>query len=96
MNPQVMWVHFNGMGPQTTLAAAVRHALPANGARFSGGGSSAATSPLNAQRLGNMLGGKARVDDGGVVEVSVDRKNLFRVNGMAVPSSMGGQHSIYL
>lgn len=94
MSPQVMWVHFNGMGPATKLAAAARHALPANGAHFSGG-SSGGASPLNATLLGNILGGDARVEDGGVVEVSVDRRNQFRVNGMPVPSSMGVQHSIY-
>jgi hypothetical protein len=95
MNPQVMWVHFNGMGPSTKLAAAARHALPSNGARFSGGGASSAKSPLNAQLLGNVLGGDARVDDGGVIEVSVDRKDQFRVNGMPVPTSMGLQSTIY-
>ena len=94
MNPHVMWIHFAAQGPQATIASGVRRSLPAT-AKLSTGGSSPKSTPLPVKRLSSYLGGDAKIDDGGVVEVSVERLDPVRINGIVVPSAMGVESMVY-
>jgi hypothetical protein len=90
MQPQIWFVHFRGIGDPVALARKCRAAIgvthtpmpqpppPQN-----------PTTPLDPQRLSEILHGDARVEDEGVVSVTINRTNLVRIAGLRVSPEAG-------
>jgi hypothetical protein len=92
--PHVMWIHFSGMGDAATLARGLRASLPP-AAQWSSGAPAPQKTPLPAKNLGAILGGDTTIQDEGVVEVSVERRDQVRMMGMVIPPTMGVSAEIY-
>ena len=81
-NPQTWHIHFRGVGDPLDLARALHKAIKVTGTPLPQKAGST-TTPLDANRLGKILGGDASVDDG-VVNVEVARKNRIRLGGVEI------------
>jgi hypothetical protein len=88
LRPQVWFQHFRGVGDPIALAKAIRYVLGATGTPLPQPASSNST-PLDADRLGNILGGEANVEGDGVVTVDIPRKESITLAGHHVESELG-------
>jgi hypothetical protein len=84
MSPQIWFIHWRGTGDALELAKAVRNVLGATSIRLPQTMPSHPKTPLDARRLGSILGGDATVGDEGVVSVEVARKGKVVINGVHV------------
>ncbi len=94
LSPHVIWIHCSAMGSGPALARAFRDSWPA-ALKTDSGKQKPETTPLHPHQLATILGGKALVNSGGVVEVDVPRGDTIRMGGTAMPPSAGISHEIY-
>jgi hypothetical protein len=84
MSPQVWFIHWRGMGEPLDLARRVRDTLHVTGTSFPQKPPAKPKTPLDAKRLGKILGGDAQVGDNGAVTVTVDRKDRIVIDHVEV------------
>lgn len=93
LRPQVWFQHFRGVGDPIALAKAVRYVMGATSTPLPQGPASQQT-PLDAERLGDILGGSPTIEGEGVVTVSVSRKESILLGGYHVKSELGIESTI--
>jgi len=93
LKPQVWFQHFRAVGDPIWIAKAVRFVLGATNTPLPQPPSSKDT-PLDPDRLAEILGGSAEVEGDGVVVVSVSRKESIELAGHHVKSELGIESSI--
>jgi hypothetical protein len=84
MHPQIWFIHWRGTGPALKLAKAVRNVLAATSTPLPQMMPKHPTTPLDADRLGRILGGDAMVGEEGVVSVEVTRTDSIYIDGIRV------------
>jgi hypothetical protein len=94
LSPQVWHIHFRGIGTPLGLARAVAAVVSATGTPLPQSSRAHPTTPLNTQRLEQILGGSAEVDEEGVVVVSVPRRENIILGGVHVKPEMGVEHTV--
>jgi hypothetical protein len=94
LSPQVFHIHFRGIGTPLGLARAVAAVVSATGTPLPQSSPAHPTTPLNTQRLEQILGGSAEVDEEGVVVVSIPRRENIILGGVHVKPEMGVQHTV--
>jgi Domain of Unknown Function (DUF1259) len=82
MSPQIWFIHWRGVGNPLRLAQAVHNVLKATGTRLPQTMPSNPKSPLDAKRLGKILGGAAQIGSNGVVTVNVNRGDKIVIGGV--------------
>ena len=82
-NPQTWHVHFRGVGNPLDLARGLHDAIKTATSTPLPQKAGSMSTPLNADRLGRILGGSASVSDG-VVTVGVPRKETIRLGGVVI------------
>ena len=82
MTPQIWFMHWRGVGAPLRLAQAVHNVLKATATRLPQTMPSNPKSPLDAKRLGKILGGDAQIGSDGVVTVDVDRRDTVVIGGV--------------
>lgn len=92
MSPQVWHIHFRGVGEPLALARAVAAAIKVTATPLPQKAPSRKT-PLDAERLGRILGGEAEVEDE-VVVVTVPRKDRIRLGKVIISPELGVAHTI--
>jgi hypothetical protein len=87
--PQIWHIHMRGRGEARALATALAAVIRVTGTPFPPPSSpSHPSTPLQPQVLARILGGSAQVSEGGVVSVSVPRKNPMRLGGVAISPNL--------
>ncbi len=81
-SPQTWFIHWRGVGTPLTLARAVHNALKSTATKLPQTMPSKPTSPLDAKRLGKILGGQATIGNNGVVTVNVSRGGRIVIDGV--------------
>jgi hypothetical protein len=94
LKPQLWHIHFRGIGAPLALARAVANVIAATGTPLPQTMPAHPSSPLNAELLGNILGGEAEIGEEGVVHVSVPRREQIILAGVPVSSELGVEHTI--
>jgi hypothetical protein len=89
LNPMVFFIHFRGIGDPLKLAHAIINAVKVTGTPLPQNDSGPFSTPLDASRLANILGGTAEVKEGGVVSVSIERANRERLGGVLISPALG-------
>jgi hypothetical protein len=89
LEPQVWFVHFRGFGAPEDLANRLRAALDVTALPLPQQAPAEPTTPLDPDRLANILGGEAEVGDEGVVTVTVPRDNVELLGGLRVSPRAG-------
>jgi hypothetical protein len=90
MQPQVWFVHFRGVGDPIALARAARAAMDVTHTRLpQPPPPPKPTTPLDAQRLAQILHGEAHVGEDGVVTVTVLRTDRVMLDGVRVSPYCG-------
>jgi hypothetical protein len=84
MSPQIWFIHWRGIGHALHLARAVRNVLAATSIPLPQTMPKNPTTPLDADRLGAILGGDATVGEEGVVSVEVSRRGGICLDGIRV------------
>jgi hypothetical protein len=84
MHPQIWFIHWRGIGPALHLARAVHNVIAVTSTPLPQTMPKHPTTPLDADRLGRILGGDAMVGDEGVVSVEVTRNDTIHVEGIRV------------
>lgn len=84
MHPQVWFIHYRGLGDPIALATGVRAALDQTSTPFPQTQPSNPTTPLDANKLAQILDGDASVGDDGVVTVWVLRTDRIMIDGIQV------------
>ncbi|MBW8856293.1 MAG: DUF1259 domain-containing protein [Bradyrhizobium sp.] len=92
-NPQTWHIHFRGVGNPLDLARGLHDAIKTATSTPLPQKAGSTSTPLNADRLGQILGGDASVDDG-VVSVEVARKNRVRLGGVLISPYLNVANSI--
>ena len=92
-NPQTWHIHFRGVGDPLDLARGLHDAIKTATSTPLPQKAGSTSTPLNADRLGQILGGDASVDDG-VVSVEVARKNRVRLGGVLISPYLNVANSI--
>jgi hypothetical protein len=82
MSPQIWFIHWRGLGAPLKLAQAVHNVLKATATQLPQTMPSNPESPLDAKRLGKILGGDAQIGSDGVVTVDVDRRDAIVIGGV--------------
>jgi hypothetical protein len=83
LDPMVWFIHFRGVGEPVRLARAVRGVLAATSTPLPQTAPANPATPLDAPRLKAILHGQdVRIDDDGVVTVSVARRDAIRLGGV--------------
>ncbi len=84
MTPQIWFIHWRGTGEALHLARAVHNVLAATSIPLPQTMPKHPTTPLDAERLGKILGGDAMVGEEGVVSVEVTRTDTIHIDGIRV------------
>jgi hypothetical protein len=84
MKPQIWFIHWRGTGEALHLARAVHNVLAATSIPLPQTMPKNPTTPLDAERLGKILGGDAMVGEEGVVSVEVTRTDTIHIDGIRV------------
>jgi hypothetical protein len=88
LRPQIWFIHWRAIGSPLKLAQAVHNVLKATATPLPQTMPSNPKSPLDAKRLGKILGGDAQIGSDGVVTVSVKRRDRIFIGGVhASPDS---------
>lgn len=82
-DPQTWHIHFRGLGDPLDLARGLHASIKTATSTPLPQKAGSTNTPLNADRLGQILGGDASVDDG-VVSVEIPRKNRVRLGGVEI------------
>jgi Domain of Unknown Function (DUF1259) len=83
-SPQIWFIHWRGEGDALKLARAVRNVLGATSIPLPQTMPADPKTPLDADRLGKILGGDTEIGEEGVVTVSVSRKGRIVIDGIRV------------
>ena len=83
-SPQTWFVHWRGVDEPHRLAAKIHNVLKSTSIQLPQTMPSNPTSPLDAKRLGKILGAVAMIGDEGVVSANVDRAAPVVVNNYPV------------
>lgn len=94
LSPQVFFIHFRGIGNPVELAEGVANVVRATGTPLPQSLPSHPTTPLDPNRLADILGGTAEVGSDGVVTVSVARKETIVLAGVPLKPETGVSHTI--
>jgi hypothetical protein len=94
MQPQIWFVHFRGVGSPTALAREIRAAIEVTATPLPQTSPENPQTPLDADRLAEILHGDAEVGDEGVVTVTVARTARVVVDGVRVSPEAGISTSI--
>jgi len=86
-SPQIWFVHWRGVGEPHQLARAVRNVLKSTSIQLPQTMPTNPSSPLNAKRLGKILGTMATVGDEGVVSATADRATPALVSNVPVQNN---------
>ncbi len=84
MKPQIWFIHWRGTGEALHLARAVHNVLKATSIPLPQTMPKHPTTPLDADRLGKILGGDAMVGEEGVVSVEVTRTDTIHIDKIRV------------
>ena len=83
--PQIWFVHFRGTGDPVELASSIKAALRKTALSFPlKAPPNDPKSPLDADRLAQILHGEASIGENGVVTIWIKRKDKVTVDGVAV------------
>jgi hypothetical protein len=94
LQPILYFIHFRGVGDPVELAREVASVVAATHTPLPQIPPSNPTSPLDAERLANILHGTAQIASDGVVYVSVPRKDTIYLQGVAVKPETGVEQTI--
>jgi hypothetical protein len=94
MNPQIWFVHFRAVGDPLALATAIRAAIAVTKTPLPQTSPANPTTPLDADKLGNILHGDAQVGEEGVVTVSVSREHGVELGGVHARPETGISTSV--
>lgn len=83
-SPQIWFMHWRGTGDAIALATAVRKVLAATSIPLPQKSATNPNSPLDADRLGRILGGSAEIGSDGVITALVPRKGKVVIDGVHV------------
>jgi len=89
MDPQIWFVHFRGVGDPTDLARDIRAAINVTRTPLPQSPPSNPTTPLDAQKLAEILHGEAEVGEEGVVTVTVNREHGVRLGNVYAKPETG-------
>lgn len=89
MQPQIWFVHFRGTGDPLALARKCRAAIGVTHTPMPQPAPQSSATPLDPQRLSQILHGDARVGDEGVVTVTINRSDLVWLDGVRVSPEVG-------
>jgi hypothetical protein len=81
-SPQTWFIHWRGVGASLTLARAAHNVLRSTATKLPQTMPSNPTSPLDAKRLGKILGGQAMIGSNGVITVNVSRGGRIVIDGV--------------
>ena len=84
MRPNVWFIHWRGEGEPRRLARAVKNVLNVTSTPFPQMPPAHPTTPLDPDRLADILHGSASVGDEGVVTVEIDRSDTIVIDGIHV------------
>lgn len=84
MKPQIWFVHWRGVGTPTALATGVHNVLRTTAIKLPQTMPKHPKSPLDAKRIGSIVGGSATVESDGVVSVDVERGGRIVIDGVLV------------
>jgi hypothetical protein len=93
LNPIFWFIHFRGIGDPTALATASKNAVNVTSTPFPQPPPDQ-TTPLDAARLAQILGGTFEIGGSGVVTVSVPRREQIRLAGIPLKPETGVSHTI--
>jgi hypothetical protein len=88
-DPDVWFVHFRGVCDPVSLAHSIRAAIDVTGTPLPQKMPANPTTPLDAQRLADILHGSAEVGDEGVVSVTVPRSHGVKLAGVPLEPDTG-------
>jgi hypothetical protein len=94
LKPQLWHIHFRGAAAPLELARAVANVVAATGTPLPQTMPAHPSTPLNAELLAEILGGEAQIGEGGVVHVTVPRREQIILAGVPVSSELGLEHNI--
>ena len=94
LDPQIWHVHLRGTGGPIGVARALDYVVRATGTPLPQLAPKNPTTPLDALRLGRLLGGEAEVHESGVVSVSIPRREQFTLDGIPIDPRLGISHEI--
>jgi hypothetical protein len=94
LKPQLWHMHLRGIGAPLDLARAVANVVAATATPLPQTMPAHPTTPLNADLLARILGGKAEIDAEGVVHVTVPRKEQITLAGVPISPELGVAHDI--
>jgi hypothetical protein len=94
MSPQVWFVHFRAVGDPLALATAVRAAIAVTKTPLPQTSPTNPATPLDAEKLAQILHGDAQVGEEGVVSVSVSREHGVSLGGVHARPEAGISTSI--
>ena len=94
LEPQIWQVHVRGQGSPYAIARALEFVVRATGTPLPQVAPLNPTSPLDARRLGQLLGGLVEIHPGGVVAVTIPRREQITLNGVPVDPRLGVSHEI--
>ncbi|MEX6505557.1 DUF1259 domain-containing protein [Jiella sp. M17.18] len=81
LSPQIWHIHLRGQGDPINLAEGVAAAMKATGVPLPQKSEKNPKTPLDAKKLGEILGGDAEVKEDGVVTVKIPRKEQMTLGG---------------
>ena len=84
LSPVYWFMHFRSVGDPLQIAKAVRKALDVTAIPLPQTAEKNPTSPLDAERLGKILGAKAKIRGDGTVHISVPRAEQIHLAGIPI------------
>jgi hypothetical protein len=94
LEPQIWQVHLRGTGSPYAIARALEYVVRATGTPLPQVAPPNPSSPLDARRLGRLLGGEARIHEDGVVSVSILRREQVSLDGVPIDPRLGIAHEV--
>jgi len=94
LEPQIWHVHLRGTGSPYGLARALEYVVRATGTPLPQVARPNPSSPLDAQRLGRLLGGEVEIHEDGVVSVTITRREQVSLDGVPIDPRLGIAHEI--
>lgn len=94
LDPQVWHVHVRGSGNAFGVVRGLEYVVGATGTPLPQVPPLNPSTPLDARRLGRLLGGEARIHEDGVVSVSIPRREQVSLDGIPVDPRLGISHEV--
>lgn len=92
--PQTFHYHFHGRGKATDVARWAMKVVKASGTPLPQRKPAKPTTPLPAQELARIIGGKAQVVSDGVVQIAVTRPETFVEAGVVLRPTLNVEHHV--